>query len=232
MNNESKSPVAPTGQPRRGRMDAPNKEETSALPPFAMLPLQQVVLPVTEAECKDAVDHLLRATIIGFDTESRPVFIKGATDDGPHIVQCATMEKTWIFQLHHPACEQAVKILLASSQLLKVGFGLQSDISSVARRFGLPMQAVLDLNTVFRQLGYKSSTGLRAGVAIALNQGFHKAKSVSTTNWAARKLTDAQIVYAANDAYAALCVFHELNRRYQQWQHAMPATIQPFLQDR
>ena len=37
-----------------------------------------------------------------------------------------------------------------------------------------------------------------------------ESKSVTTTKWAAKELSDSQLIYAANDAYAAIKVFHSL----------------------
>ena len=216
-------------QARRPRRNAPTKEETAGLVPFSILPLTCIVVPAGEAACQRAVDDLLQAGIVGFDTESKPIFTQGALDDGPHIVQFSTMQKAYIFQLHRPECEVAVAQLLASDRLLKAGFGLQSDISHVNRRFGLQIKAVLDVNTVFKLLGYKSSTGLRAGVAIAFNQRLHKSKRITTSNWSLHRLSDAQLVYAANDAYAALCVLLEVNRTHDNWQKALPPPLPDLL---
>jgi ribonuclease D len=37
-----------------------------------------------------------------------------------------------------------------------------------------------------------------------------KSKSVKTSNWALPALQPKQLLYAANDAYAALCVFEAM----------------------
>ncbi|MFI3185618.1 MAG: hypothetical protein QX198_06515, partial [Methylococcaceae bacterium] len=47
-------------------------------------------------------------------------------------------------------------------------------------------------------------------VAIVLGQYLQKSKTLTTSNWAAKILSDHQQLYAANDAYASLCVYHEL----------------------
>ena len=52
--------------------------------------------------------------------------------------------------------------------------------------------------------------GVRGAVAVLFNQRFVKSKKASTSNWANPRLTEAQLVYAANDAYAALRVWAEL----------------------
>jgi hypothetical protein len=50
----------------------------------------------------------------------------------------------------------------------------------------------------------------RRAVAVMFNKRFIKSRKATTSNWANLRLTDAQLVYAANDAYAALRVFEAL----------------------
>jgi ribonuclease D len=69
---------------------------------------------------------------------------------------------------------------------------------------------VLELNTVFRQQGYRKDMGVKGAVAVLFNQRFIKSRKATTSNWANPRLTDAQLIYAANDAYAAIRVFHAL----------------------
>ena len=54
------------------------------------------------------------------------------------------------------------------------------------------------------------SVGLRAAVAIVLGQRMPKSKKVTTSNWAAAKLSPQQLQYAANDAHASLLVYRAL----------------------
>ncbi len=48
-----------------------------------------------------------------------------------------------------------------------------------------------------------------------LNRRFAKSKKTTTSNWAVGRLTDKQLLYAANDAYAALLVFEALEEQEQ-----------------
>jgi len=93
---------------------------------------------------------------------------------------------------------------------MKIGFGLQSDQGQIHAKLGVRLGAVLDLDHLFRQAGYPKSTGVRAAVGIALGQRFHKSKKTTTSNWALAQLSERQVLYAANDAYAALKVFEAL----------------------
>ncbi len=69
---------------------------------------------------------------------------------------------------------------------------------------------MLELNTVFRERGYRKDMGVKGSVAVLFNRRFLKSKKAATSNWANPHLSEAQLVYAANDAYAAARVFDAL----------------------
>jgi RNA polymerase sigma factor for flagellar operon FliA len=48
---------------------------------------------------------------------------------------------------------------------------------------------------------------VKTAVADLLGQQLQKSKKVATTNWASRVLSERQMLYAANDAHAALRVY-------------------------
>jgi ribonuclease D len=101
--------------------------------------------------------------------------------------------------------------MLESEDLLKVGFGLNSDRRNIRRRLGINLRNAVDLNRVFRKQGYLGAVGVRAAVGIVLEKKFHKSKKATTSNWARAQLSKSQLLYAANDAFAALKVFHGLH---------------------
>ena len=195
----------------------PSKAESALLQPFQALDLQQIFVPDSQEECASASAAIFAAGIAGFDTESRPTFNKGEASEGPHIVQFALHDRAFIFQLNRPECLPYLVELLQSPAVLKVGFGLQSDHAHIRRKLGVTLAAVVDMNTVFRKQGYGASTGVRAAVALVLKQKFHKSKHVTTSNWAAAQLNPRQLIYAANDAYAALEVLNALDLPRADW---------------
>ncbi|RZI83344.1 MAG: 3'-5' exonuclease domain-containing protein 2 [Rubrivivax sp.] len=192
------------------RKIAPSKDETALLPPFAGLPIERIFVPNTQAEFAAAFDEIMAAGLAGFDTESKPTFSVGEVSEGPHVLQFALADKAFIFQPQRSVGHPFLMALLESEQLLKVGFGLQSDRAQIQAKLGAQLAAVLDLNSVFRQMGYNNSMGVRAAVGVVLNQNFPKSKKITTSNWASLELTPKQLLYAANDAYAALKVMAQL----------------------
>ncbi len=194
----------------------PTKDLIALLPLFEGLDLDRIRLIRTDADAAAALQALIGLPVLGFDTESKPTFVQGDVSDGPHLVQFATPEHGWLFQLTTPGCRRAVQALLAAPRLVKAGFGLDNDRSQLARSLGGPVHALLDLDTVLRRLGYPRSMGVKTAIAVLFGQRFVKSKKTGTSNWARPQLTDAQQRYAANDAYAALRVYEAL--------HAAPAS--------
>jgi ribonuclease D len=192
------------------RLDVPAKEAIALLEPFDSLNLDRIVVVATPEEADAARRELSRAKAVGFDTESRPTFRKEQESEGPHVVQFATADKAYLFQTHHEETLAPVVELLASKDVLKVGFGLAFERKMLSQKLGAELHSVLDLDVVFKHAGYRGQVGVKSAIAITLNRRFTKSKKISTTNWAAKTLNDGQIRYAANDAYAALCVYHAI----------------------
>ena len=191
---------------------APSKAETALLPAFPGLSPEQIHVPKTRAECQSAVDEILSAGRSGFDTEAKPTFRAGQRSDGPHVVQFALNDKAFIFQLHRSECEEAAAELIASKHVLKVGFGLKNDRGQIRSRLGITLTHELDLDQVFRRLGYSGLIGVRGAMGALLKLGFKKSKTITTSNWANPTLSPAQLLYAANDAYAALRIMEALQK--------------------
>ena len=192
------------------RLIAPTKAETALLDPFPGLSLECIHLPKTVEAIEQAGQEIVESGIAGFDTESKPTFNAGEKSRGPHVVQFALRDRAFIFQLHRPECRALVSELLQSEQVLKVGFGLRNDRGQIRSTLGVTLRAIVDLDHVFRKLGYKGQIGVRAAVGAVLKQSFRKSKHVTTSNWAAPDLTAKQLLYAANDAFAALQVMDAL----------------------
>ena len=192
------------------RFATPDKEQIALLEPFDRLTLGQIQVIATAQHAARALQELAGAAALGFDTESKPTFAKNEVSHGPHIVQLATKSQGYIFQLEDADCRRTVALLLESRSIIKAGFGLGDDRRRIISKLEVDPQSVLDLNTVFRERGYRKDMGVRGAVATLFNRRFIKSKKATTSNWANARLTEAQIIYAANDAYAALRVFEVL----------------------
>ncbi len=192
------------------KRDIPDKEAIALLPLFERLGLDRITWAHTAEQARQAQTALLRARAWGFDTESKPTFRVGEASDGPHVLQLATAERAWVFQLHDPACRAVAAELLAHPGIVKAGFGLGDDRKRIVQKLGIEPTDVLELNTVFRAQGYRKEMGVKGAVAVLFNQRFQKSKKAATSNWANPHLSESQLLYAANDAYAAYRVWEAL----------------------
>ena len=179
-----------------------------ALPPYQGISMANVRLVQSTADAEAALADLLAADAIGFDTESKPTFLKGEVSTGPHLVQLATDDTAYLFQIGaDPALAVSVlKAILESGATLKVGFGLADDLRRLRAKLGIAGAQVLDLSVALRG---EQRNDLGAKTAVAKFFGLHlqKSKKITTTNWANPRLTERQILYAADDAHVALKVY-------------------------
>lgn len=195
---------------RASRPLPPSRDQIAELPPFEGLALPQIERIATADAAERAGAWLARQPWLGFDTESKPTFAPGELSTGPHTLQLATLDQAWVFQLHDPHCREVAAALLSAQAITKVGFGLGGDRQQIRARLGIEPQALLDLGSVFRERGYHQSVGVKTAVAIVFKQRFSKSRKQTTSNWASRTLSEGQLRYAANDAWAALRVAQAL----------------------
>ena len=192
------------------RIPTPDKEAIALLPPFERLGMDRINEVCTGVQARQALASLVQERVWGFDTESKPTFKVGEQSDGPHVLQLSTSDQAWVFQLHDPECRAVATELLALGGIAKAGFGLGDDRKRIVHKLGIEPQGILELNTVFHQRGYRKDMGVKGAVAVLFQQRFIKSKKAATSNWANPRLTEAQLVYAANDAYAAIRVWQAL----------------------
>ena len=177
------------------------------LPVFPGLGLSRIRLINNERLAEEACAALLTSDAIGFDTESKPTFLKGEVATGPHLVQLATDEYAYLFPVARGVAHPALKTILEAPALIKVGFGLGNDRSALKSRLDISLANVLDLGEKLRGPGHRGTVGAKVAVAHYFGQKLQKSKKVGTSNWASAQLNERQLLYAANDAYVALKIY-------------------------
>jgi len=189
----------------------PDKDAIALMPAFERLHLDRIHLVSEKKQALHAREQLIQHSAWGFDTESKPTFKVGEVSDGPHVLQLATADTGWVIQLHDSACRKIAAELLAMPDIVKAGFGLGDDRKRIIHKLGVDTVDMLDLNSVFRERGYRKDMGVKGAVAVLFEKRFIKSKKAATSNWANAVLSEAQLIYAANDAYAAFRVWQALN---------------------
>jgi RNA polymerase sigma factor for flagellar operon FliA len=179
------------------------------LPPYPGISLSHVHLVQSLPDAERALAALQVADVLGFDTESKPIFFKGQQSTGPHLIQLATDTQVFLFPVVAAGHTTAVvKAVLESPQILKVGFGLSDDHKRLQVKLDILPKHVLDLSRALRG-AERGDVGAKSAVAQYFGMRLQKSKKVSTSNWAASPLNERQIKYAADDAQVALLVYRK-----------------------
>lgn len=168
------------------------------------MPLRRYEGPIsvirTDKQRTQALKQMEGETLLGFDTETRPVFKKGKKPGPPSLVQLATADHAFIFQIKIlPMCNGLCD-LLADDSIVKTGVAVRDDIIGLQRLADFSPANFVDLSEVTAKAKMQTH-GLRNMAANLL--GFRISKSAQCSNWAKDKLTRQQITYAATDAWVS-----------------------------
>jgi len=135
--------------------------------------------------------------VIGFDTESKPVFKKGVTQRLA-LIQLCNGPKVWLYRVHIHGISDYLKEILENKDILKIGMAITDDGKKINHDFKVQTKGLFDISTLSKECGYVEN-GLRNLAARVLGGRISKAQQ--TSNWEAEELSDAQRVYAATDAW-------------------------------
>jgi ribonuclease D len=158
---------------------------------------------LTTHELERAMEDIRNDTVVGLDTETRPAFTKGESHL-PCLAQVATARAVYLFALRRADAYGVLKPLLEDAGVVKAGVALAHDLRELKQVFAFDHKNVLELGAIARRCGYEQ-TGLRNLAAIFLN--IRIPKGSRTSNWAAARLTQQQITYAATDAWVCRELF-------------------------
>lgn len=164
-------------------------------------PMERWTGPVSVVRTKDelavAMSKLAGHTLLGFDTETRPAYKKGESYL-PSLLQLASDDEVFIFQLKHLGLAKSLREILADPAIIKAGVSLDYDIRELKKLSHFKVAGFMDLGHLAKKAGIKNH-GLRGLAAVFL--GFRISKGAQTSNWAKDVLAPHQIQYAATDAW-------------------------------
>jgi len=201
-----------------------NDEEITKLPKYDTSN-KEVVIVCDNIQMGSACKVIKRQRFVGYDTESKPVFEKGKSPNRIALIQIATREKCFLFQMSKLTNVSPLLELLRSDDIRKIGVGVINDNTIMLKHFGCQVSNVLELNKVFHEAGNKNTIGSKQIVARVLNKNLEKRRKISLSNWESKSLSPQQIRYASDDAFSALEVFLKLKNLFKQFHHFTPKRI-------
>ncbi len=184
-----------------------SKEEINSLPIKKWE--GEVRLINDDAAMDAAIARLKREKILGFDTETKPVFRKGVTHN-PCILQLAGEHEVTIFQLKLLQNLSQLAQILSDGDIMKVGVGLANDIEQLQPIIPFNPEGFVDLANIARNANIQSR-GLRSMAARFF--GFRISKRAQCSNWEVKQLKKFQIQYAATDAWVSREIYQIMNRQ-------------------
>ncbi len=176
------------------------------------LPMRQFEGPIhlvnTPDEAEAVAKKLLKETLLGFDTETRPAFRKGESYD-PSLLQLATETDVYLFQIQQCGLTPTLLEVLASPRIIKAGVAIDRDVSELMEMADFEPGGFIELATPAKEARIKN-LGLRGLTAILF--GFRISKKEQVSNWARKELSESQQTYAATDAWLGRLIYLEFQR--------------------
>jgi len=154
-----------------------------------------------------AIYSIRAEQMVGIDTETRPVFKKGAYNHVA-LLQVATSNAVYLFRLNKIGLPLILCEFLHDNAILKAGIAFHDDIIDLQRLGNFDAMNILDLNDYCHKLGFESSGAKKLS---ALILGFRISKRQQTSNWEVDRLSPAQLEYAATDAWICREIYMKLN---------------------
>lgn len=157
-----------------------------------------VYLVQREEELSPALAQLSADTLLGFDTEMRPCFVRGKEVYPTSLLQLAGENAVVLVRLNKVPLTPELVALLCDPDVLKVGVAIGDDMRLLRRKVEFTPAGLVDLGLSARALNIKTQ-GLRSLAANFMQVRI--SKSAQCSNWDTAELSQLQIRYAATDAW-------------------------------
>ncbi len=184
--------------------DTITKQELAEMPKALYEGPITTVISETEAhKVFRAIEHY---DIVGIDTETRPSFKKGKTNNVA-LLQISTTDHCWLIRLNRTGFTEDIKNFLENKNITKVGLSLKDDFRLLGKSIKIKPEAYIELQQYVENFGIKEKS-LQKIYGILFGQKISKSQRL--TNWEADELTESQKRYAATDAWSCLEIYKKL----------------------
>lgn len=160
-------------------------------------------------QAEEAAQNLLRSRLLGFDTETRPVFKKGVVHP-VSLLQLATSREVFVFQLAKTGMPDLLLEVLTRSDILKAGIAVKGDIRELQQLRNFKAGGFVELGDITKKHKMKNH-GLQGVAGVLLGKKISKKEQCS--NWSKPELTESQLHYAATDAWIGREIYQHMADR-------------------
>lgn len=182
-----------------------DKEEIDRLPLFVFT--GEVIVIEDPEHAAQAARFLRENSFVGFDTETRPAFHKGERYK-VGLLQLATRDQVYLFRLNKCGFGKELRDLLSDPVVVKIGVGIRDDLRNLRKSGDFTPASFVDMQEYAARFGIEDKSFSKL---MAIIFGVRISKKQRVSNWEALVLTEAQIRYAATDAWGALKMYEKLS---------------------
>ncbi len=162
----------------------------------------------TDHELLAAANVLSAISEFGFDTETKPSFKKGEVFKVA-LLQLATATDAFLIRLHFITKFTVIKDIFEDEKILKVGVAVRDDLKLLQKAFPFQPKNCTELQDLAKKKGM-TNFGLRGMTEEVLQATI--SKGAKMTNWQAPELSEAQLMYAATDAWIGLMLYQKISQ--------------------
>lgn len=167
---------------------------------------RRIEIITTAEQLVAAIQVLEQEQWVGFDTETKPSFVKGVKNKVA-LLQLSTPQVCYLIRVNKLGIPPILSTFLAAAKPLKIGLSLHDDYRVLLRSCKFKPLGFVDLQKIIKKVGIEE-LGLQKMYAILFGKKISKAQRL--TNWEAATLTPAQQEYAAIDAWACVDIYEKI----------------------
>jgi len=184
-----------------------SQEEVNALPLGAFE--GKISLITDRTGLHSALRAIEAHPLVGFDTETKPAFVKGQRHKVA-LMQISLPSEVFLVRIKSTGITEELVSFLENKNIMKAGVGIRDDIKALQQLERFTPSGFVELAELSRQVGLEVESVKKL---TALLLGFRISKSAQTSNWEADQLDSRQLSYAATDAWVCLRIYEILSRR-------------------
>lgn len=182
-----------------------SKEAVNELPVLSYID-RRIEVITTLPKLHEAIEVLKQEKWVGFDTETKPSFVKGVKNKVA-LVQLSTPQVCYLIRVNKLGIPPILSEFLAAPAPLKIGLSLHDDYRVLLRSCKFKPTGFVDLQKIIKKVGIEE-LGLQKMYAILFGKKISKAQRL--TNWEAAYLNEPQQEYAAIDAWACVDIYEKI----------------------
>lgn len=172
-------------------------EEIEKLP-SGVFPGEIHIIEKPGLEYAKAIAYLMSQKVIGFDTETRPVFAANMPHHDVALLQLSGPDKAYLFRVNKLGMRKLMCSVLSNPDIIKVGAAVHDDVRGLQHYRRFEARNFVDLQKIASEWGVRDKSVKKMSAIIL---GCRISKTQQLSNWEAEDLSRSQQLYAATDAW-------------------------------